>query len=529
MTVFGKAFKAASAVMLILLVIKVFGFVEKQVLAYFFGTSFQIDAYFITFGILIAFWDCIRDLVGPSFLPVLVETRGKSTEAEGWKLISILLNFLAILLFGLSLLCILFAPSLVHLIAPGFKGEQLRVAINLTRIMFVGAAFFGIEILTFQVLNSYHRFILAVLGDFSFKVLGLLGLISLYHSFGIYGLGIGILVGSLVAPLIHFLGLWKKKHFYQATLDISFAPFRQMVIRMLPLVAGIIFTQGRRIVDSAFASTLAVGSVSALTFSYRLIDFPFVAIAEPLAVVLFPFFSDLAVKHGKEGQNVESELVETLLTAVKTILLIFIPLSIGLFMLRIPIIQLLFERGHFDAASTQITVLPLTYYALGMTAYALEALLLRFYYSLSDTRTPTVLEGITFALHVILIYLLIGPLQHGGIALAFTLSRTTKVLFLYLLLKKKVADLQVYNLLQFLARLGLAGLTMSVSIYFYHDWVKALLDLSHIAGRGILVGSAGIVGLTTFVVAVLLLKVREVGILISFLTFRPTPVEEVKG
>lgn len=508
----------------ILLVIKVFGFVEKQVLAYFFGTGFQIDAYFVTFGILIVFWDCIRDLIGPSFLPVLVETKENQTEAQGWKLISILLNLLAIILLSLSFLCVIFAPSLVHFIAPGFKGEQFQVAVNLIRIMFAGAAFFGIEILTFQVLNSYHRFVLAVLGDFSFKVLGLLGLVTLYHSLGIYGLGVGILVGSLVAPLIHLAGLWRKRYLYQPTLDLSFGPFRKVISLMLPLVAGLFFTQGRRIIDNAFASTLAVGSVSALTFAYRLIDFPFVAIAEPLAVVLFPFFSDLAVKQSKtnspslRGKRMgESELVETLMVALKMIFLIFIPLSIGLFTLRVPIIQLLFERGHFDANSTQMTVLPLTFYAWGMTSNALEAVLLRFYYALSDTKTPILLEVIAVLFHVTLVYFLIGPLQHGGIALAFTLSKTLKVSLLYALLKGKVVNLQFYNLLGFLAKLGLAGIAMGASIYFYHDWVKVLLDLSHLLGRGILVSSAGMVGLLTFFGMVLLLRVREVGTLVHLL------------
>jgi len=517
--VFGKALKSASFVMGILLVIKVFGFVEKQVLAYFFGTGFQIDAYFVTFGILIGFWDCVRDLVGPAFLPVLVETKEKYTEAEGWKLISLVLNLLAIILFSLSLLCVIFAPSLVHLVAPGFEGERFRVAVNLARIMFAGAAFFGIEILTFLVLNSYRRFILPVLGDFSFKVLGLMGLIALYRPLGIYGLGIGILIGSLVAPLVHLLGLWKKRHLYQATLDTRFRPFRKVISLMPPLMIGLFFIQGRRLIDNAFASTLAVGSVASLTFAYRLIDFPFVAIAEPLAVVLFPFFSDLAVRHSRE------ELAETLRTALKTILLVFIPLSIGLFMLRLPIIQLLFERGQFDASSTQMTVLPLTYYALGMTSYALEVVLLKFYYSLSDTRTPILLEAIAFTFHIALVYFLIGPLAHGGIALAFTLSKTTKVLLLYALLKKKVGNLQFYNLLGFLGKLGLAGAAMGASIYFYHDWARALLDLSHLIGRGILVGSSGMIGLMTFLIMVLLLRVQEVGVLVNLLHLKRMKAE----
>jgi len=247
---------------------------------------------------------------------------------------------------------------------------------------------------------------------------------------------LGIALGSWIAPFVHLIGLRKQLPFYKRRIDLKLEPLQKMFRLIVPLIVGTTCIESRRLIDNFFASKLRVGSVTALAYGYKLIEFAYVAIAEPLAVVVLPYFSDLAI------QKEHEKLTETLMTTLRTVILIFTPLGVCLFALRYPVVRLLFERGEFDTISTQLTVTALTYYSPGIISFAVDVILLRFFFSMSDTKTPAIMEIFTITMHVGIIYMLSNTMAHGSIALAFTLSKTIKVLVLYGLLKKKIDDIQ---------------------------------------------------------------------------------------
>ncbi len=569
-SIFKKIAKSTGAITLILVGIKILGFIEKLVLAYYFGAGYQVDAYFVGFSLMIVFWDFSRGLMAPSYLPTLIEYRLKAGEEKSWEFTSSVFNLMAVVFAGLIGIGLILSPQLIYLAAPGFisqisftqeeyqeffvqfphadnilethivkdtrkvyldvgkiseeqkklLGEEaykaleksalkrFTLAVGLTRLMLTGAAFFAIAILTGLTLNSYKRFLLAVADDIVFKVSGFLGLIVLVRYVGIYGLAWGIALGSWVAPFIHLIGLRKYLPFYKREINVKLEPMQKMFRLMAPLVVGITCTESRRIIDNWFASTLRIGSVSALAFGYKLIEFAYIAIAEPLAVVVLPYFSDLAI------QKDHAKLSETLMTTLRTVALIYTPLAVCLFVLRYPVVQLLFERGEFDAASTQLTVTALTFYSLGLVSFAVDVILLRFYFSMSDTLTPAVMELITIVLHTGIIFLFSGSLEHGSIALAFTLSKTTKVLVLFVLLKKKLEDIQTSRNLKFLGKLVIVVGVMIAIMSGYKGMFISLFDLSAFIPQALFIGSAGSLGILTFLITTTVLNVQEVHLIL---------------
>lgn len=570
-SIFKKIAKSTSGITLILVGIKILGFIEKQLLAYYFGTGYQVDAYFVGFSLMIFFWDFLRGLMAPSYLPTLIEYRAKLGEEKSWEFSSSVFNVMVIIFASLIGIGLLLTSQLIYGIVPGFVNEasftqeeykdfsagfphaeeilatnlvqdgnkvylnikhisddqktklgadafhaimnhaakRFKLTVGLTRLMLTGAAFFAIAILTGLTLNSYKRFILAVTDDVVFKVSGFLGLVILARYIGIYGLAWGIALGSWVAPFIHLVGLRKHLPFYRWVINFKLAPVRKMFRLMVPLIVGITCTESRRLVDNWFASKLRIGSVSALAFGYKLIEFPYVGIAEPLAVVLLPYFSDLAL------QKDHKKLTETLMTSLRTVVLIFTPLSVCLFALRYPVVQMLFERGEFDATSTQLTVTVLTFYSLGLVSFAVDIILLKFYFSMSDTLTPAIMEVITIILHTGIISLFLGIMDHGSIALAFTLSKTMKVLILFRLLKTKMKNIQLTHNLRFLGKIAIAVGVMFSVMAGYQGMFASQVKLSSFIPQAILIVTGGGLGVFTFLVAVIVLKVQEVHLILG--------------
>lgn len=503
-SLFARIAKATSGITLVLIGIKVLGFAEKQVLAYFFGTGYQVDAYFVGFNLLIFFWDFSRGLMAPSYLPTLMGYRLREGEAKSWEFTSTVLNLTAGFFVFVTGFGLIFTPQLIHLMAPGFTGERFQMAVGLTRVMFSGIGFFALAIVTGLTLNSYKRFLLAVMDDVVFKVSGFVGLVLLVRYVGIYGLAWGIALGSWIAPFLHLIGLRKHLRFYTPRINFKLEPVRKMFRLMLPLLVGISCIESRRLIDNFFASKLIIGSVSALAFGYKLIEFAYVAIAEPLAVVVLPYFSDLAL------QKDHARLSDTLMTILRTVVLIFTPLAVCLFALRYPVVRLLFERGQFDAASTNLTVMALTFYAPGLVSFALDVILLRCYFSLSDTLTPAIMEVVTILLHIGTIWLLLGTLDHGSIALAFTFSKTLKVVILFGLLRRKIGHLHLTHNLRFLGKILLAVVIMLGALSAYQRFFLAMVDLPAFLTNAGLIVSGGCIGIGIFAIAVIVLQIEEV-------------------
>lgn len=499
-----KIAKSTAALAAILTGIKVLGFVEKQVLAYYFGTGYELDAYFAGFTLMVVFWDILRGLLAPTYLPTLIEYRSQAGEAKSWEFTATVLNLMSLIFIVVIGISLVFSAQLVKLVAPGFEGERLDMAVGLTRLMLSGAGFFALALITGFTLNSYKRFLLAITDDIVFKISGLFGLVLLARYVGIYGLAWGIALGSWLAPCIHLIGLRKYLRFYSPRINLRLAPLKKMFRLMLPLLVGTVCVEGRRLVDNWFASFMALGSISALSFGYKLIEFAYKSLAIPLATVVLPYFSDLA------QQKDHATLNETLMTTLRTVMLVFTPLAVCLFSLRTPVVQLLFERGEFDAASTQLTVLALTFYALGLVSLALDLILTRAYFSLSDTVTPSILEVVTLALHVSIIFLLRDSLGHGSIALAFSLSKTVKVLMLFLWLPKRQVDIQAVQNLRFLGKLGLAALLMYTAMTAYNGGFTALFDASSFLFQALLIVSSGLIGFTVFLLLTLVFKIQEI-------------------
>ncbi len=507
-TILSNIAKATGGIASILLGIKVLGFVEKLIMARLFGTDYQAESYFLAFGLMITFWDILRGLMAPSYLPTLLEERSQHGEAQSWEFTSTVLNLMTLIFAGLTGIGLIFTPQLVGLISENLSEQAFTVTVGLTRLMLTGAGFFALAIITGLTLNSYKRFVLAVMDDVVFKVSGLLGLIVLGRYVSIYGLGWGIAVGSWIAPFLHLVGLRKYVAHYHFRIDTTSAAFKKMMRLIRPLIVGTLCIEGRRVIDNRFASRFP-GSVSALAYGYKLIEFAYVFIAEPLAVVVLPYFSELAIN------NDHDTLADTLFTSMRTVILLFTPMGVCLFMLRSPVVTMLFERGAFDAASTQLTVTALAFYAFGIVSFATEALLMRTYYSLSDTRTPALMEVVTLAAHVGLIFWLRGSLAHGAIALAFTLSKTLKVLALYGLLKRKLGSIYLSENLRFFGKLLIAIGSMLGMMWGYHSWFIGQFSGDLLSTQAILIVTSGALGTGTFFVLTFWLNIAEVRLILS--------------
>ena len=221
------------------------------------------------------------------------------------------------------------------------------------------------------------------------------------------------------------------------------------------------------------------------------------------STAIFPTLSSLA------ATNKVGELRETLSLGVRMVLLVLIPSSIGLILVKGPLISLLFEHGVFTPQNTLMTSQALFYYSLGLLAMGEVMVLTRAFYSLQDILTPVKVSISVLILNVGLNFLLISPLKHSGLALATSLSMIFNVIVLFFLLRKKLKRLEGRKILFSLAKISFIAAIMGMVVYLLLKGIPPLLGLSPLGTQIAQVGIAIALGVAVFSFLAYLLKLEE--------------------
>jgi len=459
-----KIAKAAGIVGGATLLSRIFGFIRDMVVAQLFGAGAATDAFFVAFRIP----NLLRRLVGEgsltaSFIPVYSEYINQRSKEEGDELVSASFSVLTIVLILIAGLGILFSPWIVKFMAYGFSSEpeKFKLTVWLTRLMFPYIFFIGLVALAMGVLNSRKHFAAPALAPvlLNLAIIACALILAGVLREPILSLAIGVLVGGVAQLLFQVPFIRREK----ITVRFLFRPFHPGVKRigllMAPSVLGLGVTQLNVLVSTFLASYLPEGSVSYLYYADRLLEFPMGIFAIAIATAILPTMSEQATKHDLPGMK------ETLSFALRLVFFVTLPAMIGLMVLRLPIINLLFQRGAFNAHAAAMTAQALLYYALGLGAFAGIRIIVPAFYSLQDTRTPVKVAFLALLVNAGFGVILMIPLQHGGLALATSLAAGLNFALLFLLLKRKLGRIGAKKiLLSFCRSLG-ASVAMGAVAY----------------------------------------------------------------
>ena len=476
-----KLSKAAGTVSGMTLVSRVFGFFRDMVIAMAFGSSPSADAFFVAFRIPNMQRRILAEgAMTAAFIPVFTETLTKKGESVAWKLAANLFNILILVLSSASLLILIFSPAVITIFAPGFIDEpgKFELTVKLTRCMAPYLFFIGLAAFCMGVLNTLKVFALPAAAPISQNISMILSIlfISPLMDEPIIGLAIGVVVGGALQLFIQLPAVLKKGMPFEKTLNFKQKEVFKIACLMGPVILGIAVYELNIMIDTLIASLLPGGSISYLYYGNRLVQLPLGIFAVALGVALLPTLSGQAAKGNLK------ELVQTLGFSIRLILFITIPATLGLIILREPIINTLWERGEFLASTTDGTAIALLYYSIGLCAYSGIKIIAPAFYSLQDTKTPAKIGIYSMILNTVLNLLLMGPLQHGGLALATSIAALFNVALLIYYLRKRLGLMGGRKILRSTLKMALAALAMGIITYlgresFYYNSDPLLIRL----------------------------------------------------
>ena len=186
---------------------------------------------------------------------------------------------------------------------------------------------------------------------------------------------------------------------------------------------------------------------------------------------------------------------------MRAIFFVTIPAAVGLLVLRVPLIQALFERGKFQDSSTEAVALALMFYAPGLVAHSAIEIVTRAFYALHDTRTPVYIGVVAMIANLLLSLSLIGPMQIAGLALANSIAAFVEMTLLLWFLRPRVGGLGGARTWVALGKSGLAAAAMAAAVWAFLAFAPAGLPGGAIlrGGIGVVIGG-GVYALASFLV-----------------------------
>jgi len=497
---------------------RILGFIRDIILAAFFGTGIYTQAFVVAFRIP----NMLRSVVGEGttnsvIVPVLSQHLLKHDKKDYWQLAANLINIMFFSTLVVTAIGIIIAPFIVKVIAPGFINEanKFAITVKLTRIMFPYIFFIGLTSISIGILNSFKYFKMPALSQATFNFLFIISIAIFYYVFnmGVFSLAIGVLIGGLGQLMIQIPSLYRYGFRLNKKVFGIHPAIRNIAKLFIPRLIGAGVYHINILVDTMLASLSFIvgkGAVAALYFSNRLVQFPLAIFGIALAQAVLPTFSRQSLE-----ENLD-KFKETLGFSLRSVFFITIPSSIGLIILKDPIVKILFQRGQFDQYSSNITSFALLFYALGLFAYAGIKILVSSFYSLKDTSTPVKIASLSVVVNIVLNLLLMKPLKVGGLALATSISAMLNFILLYYALSKKIGNIHQKDTVVMFLKAAFSSVIMGLICY----WFFYLFCISFI-GTGLIKESIGIfltlcLGASSYLVICFLMKMQEARRIIKF-------------
>ncbi len=486
--------RSASRVSGAVLTSRISGLVRETVMAHLFGAGRVYDAFSLGFRIP----NLTRDLfaegaLSSAFVPTFSQYLSTKGRKEAAQLANLVGTAVILIVGAVCALGIAFSPVLVALLAPGWEAAdpgKFALAIDMTRIMFPFLLLVALAAQAMGMLNACNQFGVPALASTLFNI----GSVTFGVALGLWlgprlgitaieGMAYGVVLGGALQLFWQVPSLRRAGFSFRLKFDWSHPGLQRIMRLMLPAIVGGAAVQVNVAVNTYFASAIVDpvrgvnGPVSWLQFAFRFMQLPLGLFGVAIASATLPAISRSAIS-GKLD-----EFRRTLANSLGMVLLLTLPSSVGLIILRNAMIGAIYQGRKFDGYDTHQTALALYCYAIGLAGYAAAKVLAPAFYALGSARVPMLVSLASILINYVAAWSMIrwSGLGHAGLALATSGVSLFGAVALFWVIRCRIGGIHGRRLLNSTVRIGLASLAMGAVVVVSSRLIEGALGVSRLA------------------------------------------------
>ncbi len=460
------------------LVTRVIGLGREIAMAAAFGTGFAADAFIVAWR----FPNLFRFVFGENsftaaFLPKFTEIKHKEGPEAAFAMASAILSALMLLLIGVCVIGVVFAPQIIRVIVIGWHNDpaRLQLSTKLVRILFLFIGFVGLGSYCQAILNTYRKFFVSSLAPAFTNLtwmagVGLATFLFAGESRQIQAVAISVVIGGFLSFLWQFLWVLKIGWRFSWAIKGRKRDIIEVALLLLPSLLSLASHEINYLADVMLASLLPGGSVSSLAYGMRLVYLPLALVGYAVATASLPTLAEAA------ANDDDKSFAQTLSYTARSIFTLLAPIALVTVVLRFEVVSLIFERGSFaSATSTPMVAWALLFYIMGLPFHGITRTMQQAFYAKKDTRTPVYIAGLGVIFNILLSMIFMFHLDHGGLALGSSLTGLINSVLLVYYLGKRIDGFKIWPIVRNALRVLGAGGFAAVLTWLFKDWFNPMV------------------------------------------------------
>lgn len=490
---------AAFLISLSYLASRILGLFRDRLLASHFGIGPLTDSYTAAFRLPdLLFTLLVSGAFAVAFIPVLTEHWVKEEREEAWEVSSTLLNLLMLVTLVAGIVFFILADPLTKLVAPGFDPYRHALTVKLTRIMLITPFFFAISSVIGSIQQTFNRFFFYAIASVFYNLGIIFGIVVLSHHYSIYGVAIGVVIGTVAQAIIQLLGLVGLGFHYRPVFNLRHKSVGRVIKLVIPRTIDQGIDQLNYTVQTIIGSNLATGSLTAYYYANNLKNVPLGIFGSAIATAAFPKLSADA------AHNDQKKLIESFVINARFILFLVIPSATIAILMRGYIVRLLFGFGNATTANL------LGWFAGVIIFQSVFFLVTRVYYATQDSKTPLYTSIFSIALNIVLSIVLAKRYGVIGLPIAQSIAAAFETIVLLVILKRRLGNIGEREIGRGLVGMLLANAVMAGVVYLLVGHFLPLYAVDRgfrtVAGKFIIISVAAVLA---YVIPCYVMQLRE--------------------
>lgn len=489
--------KSTFIIMIVSVISKAVGFIRDMLIARGFGAGMYTDAYNIAVTIPETIFTLIGLAISTAFLPMLSRIRAKKCQNEMYDFANNVINILFVVSLIFFVVSSIFSKEIVYILADGFSEEALILATRLTRITLLNLLFLSVNACFTSMLQVNEDFIVpSILG--LFFNLPMIVYLLIFRKYDIVGLTIANVIGNFMRVVVQVPSLITHGYKFRLFINMKDSRLHEILLLIVPVIIGAGANSLNMIADKKIASSLSVGSISALDYGQKLIIFINTIITTSIANVAYPIMANMRNNGNEKG------FIETLKKSIVYLAILLIPITLGVLIFGRQIVQIVYGRGQFDEYAVNITTAALIGYGFGIFFTGMRDILNSTLFSMGRTKITTFNGVIGVICNISLNIILSRYFGVFGIALASVIAMLVTSLLLFRSIIRIEHNFKIRDIVTKIIVIVFNSMIMGAVILFIVKIIENKVNTI------VLVGFGTAVGMIVYFVLGYIFKIEEV-------------------
>ncbi len=452
-------FSSAIIISLMIVLSSLSGFLRYRVLAGYFNKD-QLDIFFAAFRIPDLIYEIlITGAITSTFIPIYLKYKNNQKDLS--ENISSIINLILLVLTILIIITLFFIKPIITFISPGYDQAKLQQIINYSRILLFGQLpFFILANFLTGIGQANKTFFLSAIAPVIYNLTTIIFTILFHKNFGLNAAIYGVVLGSLFLFLIQLPLLFQSNFIYKLIIKKT-AGLKEFFKLIGPRILTVINAQIDATIDLILTTFMGSGSYTIFYFAQHLQLLPVSVIGIAFGQASLPYLTELY----QEKKMTEFRKIIT--DSILNLLFLIMPIAAFFIFARTPLIRFFFGGQKFDWSATVQTAITLSYFSFGLPFHTIYYFLTRCFYAIMNSRIPFYASLFSISLNILLslTFVFVFHLPVWSLAISFSIAIMINSLILFLILNKKIENLDLFFIIKEILKIIFALIIASVISY----------------------------------------------------------------